>query len=127
MKIGTVILNEGGLMPMVSVEFKGTQERWISVDALLDSGFTGAVSLPIRMVENLQLKWSGKHWVTLGDASEVPVDLYEGFVDFADRQYRCAVLATGDVPTVGMHLIQGFKVCFESVEGGDIEIETSDD
>ena len=65
--------------------------------------------------------------MTLADASEVSVDLYKGLIGFAGKRYRCAVLAAGDVPTVGMHLLQGLRVCFEAVEGGDIEIEGWDD
>jgi hypothetical protein len=38
--------------------------------------------------------------------------------------FRCAVLASGDVHTVGMHLLQGLKVCCEAVEGGEIEIRS---
>ena len=127
MKIGTVRLCEEGLLPLVPIEVEsGTEDDRTELEALLDSGFTGAISVPLRTVEGLKLEWSGEHSVTLGDASKVGVDLYEGIVLFAGRRYRCAVLATGDVPTVGMHLMQGMKVCFEALEGGAIEIESSD-
>ena len=118
MKIGA-----GGLIPTVPIELKGETEAPKTIDALLDSGFTGAVSLPQRVVKDLKLKWSGEHSVTLADASEVSVDLYEGIVDFAGRQYRCAILSTGDVPTVGMHLMQQARICFEAVPGGDVSLE----
>ena len=110
-------------MPLVPIEIEsGAVEVRMEVEALLDSGFTGAVSVPLRVVEQLKLEWSGEHSVILGDASEVGVDLYEGMVYFAGRRYRCAVLATGDIPTVGMHLMQGLKVCFEATADGEIEI-----
>ena len=123
MKIGVVCLGEGGLVPMVQAEVLNRAGSSSSFDALLDTGFSGAVCAPKTMVRNLGLAWNGTHLVVLADASEIEVDVYIGFVGFAGRQYRCAVLATGDIPTVGMHLLQGMKVCFEAAEGGTIEIE----
>ena len=125
MKIGFVSLSGGGLVPTVRIELHSVGDSPRTVDALLESGFTGAVSLPLRDVLDLKLNRSGEHLVILADASEISVHLYEGFIGFAGKRYRCAVLATGDVPTVGMHLMKGLRVCFEAVEDGDIEIEAS--
>ena len=128
MKVGSVRLGEEGLVPFVAIEIDGGKEEdCAEIEALLASGFSGAVSVPLSVVEQLKLKWSGEHSVTLADASEVWVDLYEGIVLFAGRRYRCAVLATGASPAIGMQLMQGMKVCFEAFEGGVVEIERSDD
>ena len=114
-------------MPWVLIEVKGESESRVSMEALLDSGFTGAVSLPLRVIKELNLTWSGEHSVTLGDASEVGVDLYEGIVEFAGSRYRCAILSTGDVPTVGMHLMQEARICFEAVPGGVVTLASIDE
>ncbi len=114
-------------MPWVLIEVKSEAELGVPMEALLDSGFTGAVSLPLRVVEESDLTWSGEHSVTLGDASEVGVDLYEGIVEFAGGRYRCAILCTGDVPTVGMHLMQEARICFEAVPGGTVSLASIDD
>lgn len=58
-------------MPWVPIEVESGTESPVTLEALLDSGFTGAVSLPLRVVEDFKLRWSGEHSVTLGDASEV--------------------------------------------------------
>ena len=114
-------------MPWVLIEVTSEADLGVRMEALLDSGFTGAVSLPLRVVEELDLTWSGEHSVTLGDASEVGVDLYEGIVEFAGSRYRCAILCTGDVPTVGMHLMQEARICFEAVPGGTVSLASIDD
>ena len=111
---------------MVSIELRGEGESVKTVDALLDSGFTGAVSLPSVVVDDLGLEWSGEQSVTLGDGSDVSVDIYEGMVGFAGKWYRCAILATGDVPTVGMHLLRGARISFQAEPGGDISLERLD-
>ena len=53
MKVGSVRLNAGGLMPTVRIEVWGSGDTTKLVDALLDSGFTGATSLPLTDVEAL--------------------------------------------------------------------------
>lgn len=114
----------GGLFPAVEIEIRRTRSGTQTVEALLDSGFNGAVSLPVDEVEKLGLPLMTEHAVTLADGSDVNVKVHVGFIRLGEQWKRCAVLATGDVPTVGMHLLQRLKVCFEAVDGGDIEIET---
>lgn len=123
MKVGEVILGPGGQIPSVPIELFSRGRLLRLVDAMLDTGFSGAVSLPLRVVEELRLERTGDQLINLADGSEIRVGAYVGFIGFSGRRYRCAVLATGDVPTVGMHLMKGMKVCFEAVEGGAIEIE----
>ena len=124
MKVGSVQRIGGGLAAIVEVEVRWSSGRSRTFEALLDTGFNGAVSLPAEVVEEVGLPLVTERTVTLGDASDVRVRVHAGYIRFSDGWRRCPVLATGDVPTVGMHLIHGLKVCFESADGGDIEIET---
>ena len=121
MKIGTVRALEGGLAATLEIELRWSAFRSGTFNALLDTGFNGAVSLPIENVAELGLPLVREQTVTLGDASDVRVMVHAGRVRFADGWHRCPVLATGDVPLVGMQLLQGVKVCFEAVDGGDVE------
>ena len=127
MKVGSVRIVDGWSYPTVSIEFHRTRDGVRVVEALLDSGFNGAVSLPANVVERLGLPLVTERAATLADGSDIKIKVHVGYVRFAARRYRCAVWATGDVPMIGMHLLQGFKVCFEAFEGGVIEIERSGD
>ena len=46
------------------------------VDAVIDTGFNGFLTLPRTMVQTLQLPLAGNRRVTLGDGSTVVLDLY---------------------------------------------------
>ena len=127
MKIGAVRRIGGGLAATVEVEIRWSASHSRTFEALLDTGFNGSVSLPTKVVEEVGLPLVTERTVTLGDASDLRVRVHAGYIRFADDWHRCPVLATGDIPLVGMQLLEGLKVCFESVEGGDIEIETSND
>ncbi len=91
-----------------------------NVQRVARHGFNGAVSLPAENVAELGLPLIREQTVTLGDASDVRVRVHAGHVRFADGWHRCPVLATGDVPLVGMQLMSGAKVCFEAVDGGEV-------
>lgn len=127
MKLGEVQAVGGGLSATIEIEVRWTSSRTRVFDALLDTGFNGAVSLPSEVAAELGLPLVTERTVTLGDASEVRVMVHAGIVRLADGWHRCPILATGDVPLVSMQLLEGLKVCFEAVDGGVIEIAASDE
>ena len=127
MKLGEVRTIGGGLSATIEIEIRWASDRARKFDALLDTGFNGAVSLPSKVVRELGLPLVSERTVTLGDASDVRVMVHAGIVRLADGWHRCPILATGDMPLVGMQLLEGLKVCFEAVDGGVIEIVASDD
>ncbi|TRU38619.1 MAG: hypothetical protein EWV78_04770 [Microcystis aeruginosa Ma_MB_F_20061100_S20D] len=49
-----------------------------AVDAVIDTGFNGFLSLPSTIIATLNLPWSGSDFVTLGDGGETYFDLYTG-------------------------------------------------
>lgn len=59
----------------------GSSNRQLqAIDAVIDTGFNGFLSLPSTIITTLNLPWSGSDFVTLGDSSETYFDLYTGTV-----------------------------------------------
>ncbi len=123
MKIGTVRSVGDGLAATLEIDIRWSTGRSKSFNAFLDTGFNGAVSLPPENVAELGLPLVTERTVILGDASDVRMSVHAGQVRFANEWHRCPVLAAGDVPLVGMQLIEGANVCFEAVEGGDVSFD----
>ena len=123
MKIGSVRSEQGQMFPMVSLQLLSEGRQSIIVQALLDSGFSGAVSLPQEMVDKLGLESVGGRYATLADGIDQRVQVYIGSVQFAGDDYRSAIQAFGDEPMVGMHLLQSAKICFEAVPDGDVNLK----
>lgn len=93
------------------------------VDAVIDTGFTGFLSLPPATIESLGLPWIFRDFGTLGDGSEVVFDMYVATVIW-DGQTKLIDVAESEAdPLVGMSLLYGFKVKIEAVEGGIVTIE----
>jgi clan AA aspartic protease len=93
------------------------------VEALIDTGFTGFLSLPLSMIESLELPWIFSDSVTLGDGSEVIFQMYRAIVIW-DGQFKVVdVAASESEPLLGMSLPYGFKLQIEAVERGTVTIE----
>jgi len=93
------------------------------VEALIDTGFSGFLSLPLSMIELLGLPWIFSDSVTLGDGSEVTFQMYRAAVIW-DGQFKVVdVAASESEPLLGMSLLYGFKLQVEAVERGIVIIE----
>ena len=93
------------------------------VEALIDTGFTGFLSLPLSMIESLGLPWIFSDSVTLGDGSEVIFQMYRATAIW-DGQFKVVDVAASESELLlGMSLLYGFKLQVEAVERGTVSIE----
>jgi clan AA aspartic protease len=95
----------------------------ITVDAVIDTGFTSFLSLPLSVITELDLTWHYRDFGTLGDGSEVVFELYKAAVIWDGQNKVIDVVASDADPLVGMGLLYGFKLQVEAVEGGRVTIE----
>jgi clan AA aspartic protease len=94
------------------------------VDTVIDTGFTGFLSLPSAIITALDLPWSASDIATLGDGSETLFDLYTATVIW-DGQYREIYVAESETePLLGMSLLYGYRLLIDTIEGGIIKIES---
>ena len=57
------------------------------INAVIDTGYTGFLSLPHEIIFNLNLPWTGIDRGTLGDGSEVTFEVYAATIIW-DGQYQ---------------------------------------
>ena len=95
----------------------------ITVDAVIDTGFTSFLSLPLSIITELALPWYYRDMGTLGDGSEVVFEVYKAAVIWDGQNQIIDVVASDADPLVGMSLLYGFKLQIEAVEGGVVTIE----
>ncbi len=94
------------------------------VEAVIDTGFTGFLSLPMSRISALGLPWYFRDVGTLGDGSEVIFEMYKATVIWDGQIQIIDVAASEAAPLVGMSLLYGFKVQIEAIEGGIVTIES---
>jgi clan AA aspartic protease len=95
----------------------------MTVNAVIDTGFTSFLSLPLSVITELGLPWHFRDVGTLGDGSEVVFEIYKAAVIW-DGQIQIIDVAASDAePLLGMGLLYGFNLQIEAVEGGRVTIE----
>jgi clan AA aspartic protease len=93
------------------------------IDTVIDTGFSGFLSLPSAIITQLALPWSASDIATLGDGSETLFDLYTATVIW-DGQYREIYIAESETePLLGMGLLYGYRLQVDNIEGGSVKIE----
>lgn len=94
------------------------------VNALIDTGFTGFLSLPQSIIASLELPWHFRDLGTLGDGSEVIFEMHKATVIWDGREQIIDVAASEADPLIGMSLLYGFRVQIDAVEGGIVTLQT---
>ena len=92
------------------------------VSAMIDTGYNGALTLPLTIIEDLGMPWRRRGRALLADGRETVFDTYEATVIWDQRPRRVAIDATESDPLVGMSLLQGYEIRIQVVAGGDVTI-----
>ncbi len=93
------------------------------IDAVIDTGFNGFLTLPSAVITTLDLSWNASDIVTLGDGTETLFDLYSVTIIW-DGQYREIDVAESETePLIGMALLYGYRLQIDAIEGGIVRIQ----
>ncbi len=96
------------------------QER--EVEAVIDTGFDGTLSLPLADIIALGLPWRRRGRALLADGTESVFDIYEATVVWDGMPPRVAIDAADIDPLVGMLLLNGYELTIQAVVGGQVYI-----
>ena len=99
----------------------GRQET--QVEAVIDTGFNGFLTLPSQFITNLALPFAGTTCATLGDGSEAYLDVFEATVLWDNQERDIVVFAAEGEALVGMSILSGYRVTLEIEDGGAVTIE----
>ena len=92
------------------------------VEAVIDTGFDGSLTLPSSVIALLGLTWRRRGRVLLADGSESVCDIFEGTITWDAGPRRIPVDAAETVPLIGMSLLYGYELLMRVTEGGDVRI-----
>jgi clan AA aspartic protease len=94
-----------------------------SFDAVIDTGFSGFLTLPSGIIAELGLTWKGRDVATLGDGTSCIFEVYIASVIW-DGAYRMIDINESEtVPLIGMRLLRGYEMKIRTIEGGLVTIK----
>jgi len=92
------------------------------IDAVIDTGFTGFLTLPQSVLTTINLRLYRREAGTLGDGSTCIFDVYRGLVIWDGESRLIDINASETEPLVGMSLLYGYRMQLDTIEGGTVTI-----
>ena len=90
---------------------------------VLDTGFTGYLTLPADSIRLLGLQPVGQRTFELANGELSEFEVYLGSVSWHGRPTDVLVLQSDGVPLLGMTLLWGSRITVDALIGGAVEVE----
>ncbi|HEX3126587.1 MAG TPA: clan AA aspartic protease [Thermoanaerobaculia bacterium] len=92
------------------------------IEAVLDTGYTGSLTLPAAVVASLGLPFRGRGSALLGDGSESEFDIHEATIIWAGERRLAAIDVAETDPLLGIGLLLGNELMVQVMAGGAVAI-----
>jgi clan AA aspartic protease len=89
-----------------------------AVEAVIDTGFNGYLTLPPELIASLGLPFRRNGRALLGDGSTTTFDIHEAIILWDGRLRRIPVDSADTDPLLGTGLLQGHELNVEFIDGG---------
>ncbi len=107
---------------VIRLVVNGPSGQGHEIEAVIDTGFDGWLSLPPSIISGLDLPWRRRGLALLADGSESVFDIYEATVHWHKQARRIAVDSADTAPLVGMALLEGCELKMQVRAGGKLQI-----
>lgn len=114
------------LEAVVRVAVSGPAGQVNDVEAVVDTGYNGLLTLPSALVGELGLPYVTRSRATLANGSEDICDVHDATVLWDSQPRHVRVDATDATPLVGMALLEGHNLHIDVHNGGRATIEANE-
>ena len=95
----------------------------MEIDAVVDTGYSGSLTLPTSVATDLGLAHQGIDLALLADGSEVELQVYDVTVTWDGIALDIQAIAADNVPLLGMSLLEGHDLSVQVRDGGRVLIQ----
>jgi predicted aspartyl protease len=110
------------LEAMLQLQIEDSSGHLQVIDTVIDTGFTGDLTLPIARLVAPGLPWAGEVVLQLGDGSAQTIDVYKAILMWDSNPIQVGVYAVETAPLLGTRLLAGHEVKVQFVPGGAVTI-----
>jgi clan AA aspartic protease len=90
---------------VICVLVRGPQGKETQIEAIIDTGFNGFLTLPPQFIADLALPFAGTTRAALGDGSEVQMDVFEATVLWDNQERSVVSLGAAGGALLGMSML----------------------
>ena len=108
---------------IVQVPLQDDAGNWHCIDCLLDTGFSGEMTLPAISISAWHLPWHSFETALVADGSMANFPVHAATILWDGKPRPILVEMAEIVPLVGMQLLAGFDLRARIRPGGAVEIE----
>ena len=108
---------------VVALSLQGPAGQAQEVEAVVDTGYSGFLTLPSTLVTELGLPFAYIGRALLANDDEVSFDVHDVTVLWDGQPRHVKADATGSIPLVGMLLLDNHDLNIEVVNGGRVVIQ----
>jgi clan AA aspartic protease len=108
---------------VISLEWQGPSGQTATIDAVIDTGYDGYLTVTPDLATRLQLPFRETRTYELGSGDLVDFPIHDATVLWNGQAQNIATLVTAGGVLVGMSLLTGYTLFIDAVDGGEVRIE----
>jgi clan AA aspartic protease len=108
---------------LIRLRVRGATGQEQELEAILDTGFTGSLTLPPAVIATLGLPWVSSEDATLANGAVEQFDIYAATVIWDGVARSILVQAIDATVLLGMELLIGYELRAQVTSGGLVQIE----
>ncbi len=108
---------------IIHIAALGENNQRQGIKAVIDTGYTGFLTLPSAIITTLELTWFMQEEGILGDGSICMFNVFEASVIWDGQVKSIEINESETDPLVGMGLLEGYELNIQGFAGGRVTIK----
>jgi clan AA aspartic protease len=108
---------------IIQLAVLGENKQSQGIKAIIDTGYTGFLTLPSAIITTLKLTWFMQEEGFLGDGSLCMFNVFEAAVIWDGQVKPIEINESETDPLVGMGLLEGYELNIQGFAGGVVTIK----
>ena len=110
------------LTPGISITLIGMNERELEIEVEVDTGFTGALTLPAEIIESMGWPFQTNQTVKLADGKDYLMPLFRGIIRWKGEPRIFGVHSSLSKTLLGLEILEGHDLWMQVKRGGMVVI-----
>ena len=115
--------SDGGLEAWIAVSVMDAYGELQQYEVIVDTGFTGWLTLPETEIRRLGLVRAGSRYSVIASGNEEEFEYYETWVLWHGRLHEIEAFQSINQPLLGMELLEGSRVAVDAWDGGSVIVD----